>query len=112
MKHLLSVVLVIGAVGCKQEVATSVLCEIKQGPVLECNVKQTKGTAEIEVCWQYKAECANKATLEAPRTCAKVKDGGSTTSTTAADKLKITGECDKDPVGSVTGLTINGETAK
>jgi hypothetical protein len=112
MKHCLCLGLVITAIGCKQEVASSVLCEIKEGPVVECSITQTKGTSEIEVCWHYKAECANKSTLEAPKMCAKVKDGGSTTASTPADKLTISGPCEGAAKGAVTNMTINGETAK
>lgn len=111
MKHVLFG-LVIASFGCRQEVASSVLCEIKEGPNVECSVTQTKGTAEIEVCWNYKAECANKATLESPKMCAKVKDGGSATTSASKDKLTISGPCEGEAKGAVTGLTINGDAAK
>jgi hypothetical protein len=111
MKTLL-IVLAVAAIGCREEVASSVLCEIKEGPVVDCSVTQTKGKAEIEVCWNYKAECANKSTLEAPKMCAKVKDGGSATASAPADKLTISGACEGAAKGAVTNMTINGETAK
>ncbi|MFN0250675.1 MAG: hypothetical protein ACKV2T_27595 [Kofleriaceae bacterium] len=112
MKHFLFVTLVlVASAGC-EKVESKVLCEIKQGPSVECAVTQTKGKAEIEVCWNYKAECANKATLSAPKMCAKVKDGGSTTTTASGDKLVISGACEGGITGAVTDLTINGDAAK
>jgi hypothetical protein len=112
MKHIVFVMLVvIASAGC-EKVESSVHCEIKQGPNVECIVKQTKGKAEIEVCWNYKAECANKSTLSAPKMCAKVKDGGSATTTASGDKLTISGPCEGEVTGAVTDLTINGDKAK
>lgn len=112
MKTWVYLALVLGAVGCKTEVAASVLCEIKEGPVVQCVVTQTKGTPEMEVCWEYKATCGNKATLEAPHSCGKVKDGGKNTVTVHKESLKISGPCEGEVTGAVTGLTINGEATK
>ncbi len=112
MKHWLYLALAIGSVGCRTEVAASVLCEIKEGPVVQCVVTQTKGTAKMDVCWEYKATCANKATLEAPHSCGRVEDGGKNTVTIHTESLKITGSCEGEVTGAVTGLTINGEATK
>lgn len=110
MKQVLLVAtLVFASAACKQEVAASVLCEIKQGPVVECTATETKGTAEFEVCWDYKATCENGSTLAAPKTCTKVKDGGSSKVSVEKDKLTITGACDGEVTGSVTNLTIDGK---
>ena len=92
-------------------VAADLNCEVKSGPQVVCTVKQTKGTDELEACWDFTATCANGATLKAQRTCQKVKDGGEAISTTMSDKLTIAGECDGSPTAKVENFTINGKPA-
>ncbi len=96
-------VLVLAGAGCGEKVAANVSCEVKKGPSVECSVKQTQGKSAIEVCWDFKASCANGATLQAARACAVVKDGGSASTTIPADKITITGSCQ----GQVTAEVAN-----
>lgn len=52
-------------------------CEgIQEG--FECRVVQVVGTAESEVCFDIAITCGDGGVVKAPRTCAKVKDGGTT----------------------------------
>ncbi len=113
MKHLL-LVAVLGCVatGCRQEVAASVVCKVAEGPIAECSITQTKGSAEFEVCWDFKVTCQNNATLEAAKTCAKVGDGKTVSATTPTDKIKISGPCDTVKTAVVNNMTINGDAAK
>jgi hypothetical protein len=113
MKHLLVVALLgFVAIGCKQEVAARINCKVIDGPAAECTVTQTKGNAEFEACWDFKVTCENNATLEAAKTCAKVKDGGTTNTTIPSDKIKISGPCDAVKTAVVDNMTINGEASK
>ena len=99
--------------GCKQEqVSTNVNCEVKAGPTVDCTVAETKGTADVEICWEFRVTCANGATLEAARTCAKVKDGQTSNATIPTDKIKSAGSCEGEKTAAVTNLTINGEKAQ
>lgn len=111
MKHI-ALVLGLLVVGCKEEVNALVNCEAKTGPTVECAVKQSKGKAEIEVCWQFVSTCANNATLETERTCAKLKDGGARNVTIPTDKIKVTGNCEGTPDARIVEMTINGDAAK
>jgi hypothetical protein len=96
--------------GCKQEqVTANVNCEVKAGPTVDCTIAETKGTAEVEICWGFKVTCANGATLEGTRTCAKVKDGQTANATIPTDKITSTGSCEGEKTAAVTNLTINGE---
>ena len=107
-------VLLVGllALGCREEVNALVNCAAKEGPTVECTVKQVKGKSEMEVCWQFKSVCANKASLETERTCTKLKDGGEKTVTIATDKIKISGACEGQPNATIEGMTINGQTVE
>jgi hypothetical protein len=99
--------------GCKQEqVSTNVNCEVKSGPTVDCTIAETKGTADVEICWEFKVTCANGATLEAARTCAKVKDGQTSNATIPTEKIKSAGSCEGEKTAAVTNLTINGEKAQ
>lgn len=109
MKYALSLVLVLATSGCKKEVSALVNCEVTSGPAVECAVKQTKGTAKVEVCWDFRVTCASGATLEAERTCVNVKDGGATNVTIPAEKIKVTGACDGDKSAAIGNMTIDGE---
>ena len=101
-------------IACKgEDVKAHVDCVVKEGPQVSCEVKQTQGKSEIEVCWDFAATCPNGATLTAERTCQKVKDDGTVTATTPADKIKLGGpECDANPKATLTHLTINGKDAQ
>lgn len=82
--------------GCKgEEFSATVNCKVVEGGSVDCSIAQTQGKSEIEVCWEFKVACDSGATLEAPKTCARVKDGQTSSATIAAEKLTITGTCDK-----------------
>jgi hypothetical protein len=97
--------------GGEEVAAVDVQCEVKSGPAVECQVKETKGTAEVEACWDFSAVCTNGATLKAERTCQKVKDGGTASVTTPKEKITLAGECDGNPVAKAENLTINGKAS-
>jgi hypothetical protein len=97
--------------GCGEKVAAQVNCVTTAAPAVECDVKQTKGKSEIEVCWDFDATCANGVEVKAPNTCQKVKDGGTVKVTIPADKLAGVDKCggDKPPQAKMTNMTINGK---
>jgi hypothetical protein len=97
--------------GCGEDVSAHVDCITTAAPAVECDVKQTKGKSEIDVCWDFNVTCANGAVVKAARTCQKVKDGGSAKVTIPADKLDGVDKCggDKPPTGALTNMTINGK---
>jgi hypothetical protein len=77
---------------------------------VKCTVTQTKGTSEMEVCWDFHVTCANAATLDA-HGCGKVEDKGTTNVTIPTDKIKVSGNCDGNPQAVVQNMTINGDKA-
>ncbi len=110
---LLSSVALLGLGGCSEEVFVQVNCETVADPAVVCIAKQTKGKAEVEVCWDFIATCGNGTKVEAERACAKVKDGGTVTHRTEAAKLKNVDKCagDAAPTAIVTNMTINGKAS-
>jgi hypothetical protein len=72
---LATLALVVALAGCEQ-VKVHVNCETTAAPAIECTVQQTAGKSEVEVCWDFELTCANGNKVTAPRTCQKVKDGG------------------------------------
>lgn len=111
MKKAALMIGLLALVGCKKVKAT-VNCEVKEGPTVECVVAQTEGSSEAEVCWDFKVTCANNASLEAELTCAKVKEGGSTTVTTPTDKIKLVGKCEGERKAGIGKMTINGKVVE
>jgi hypothetical protein len=101
------------AAGCGENVKVEVLCETTAAPAIECDVKQTLGKSEVDVCWDFAVTCANGAVVTAERTCQKVKDGGTARAVVPADKLTGIEKCggDKPPTGALSNLTINGKPA-
>ena len=97
--------------GCKEEVLVSVSCTTTDKPSVECELKQTKGKAEVDVCWDWSATCDNGTVVKAQRTCAKVKDGATATATIAGDKLTGVDKCagNKPPTAKVENMTLNGK---
>lgn len=97
--------------GCGEKVNVSVNCITTAAPAVECTVEQTKGKSEVEVCWDFKATCANGAVVTAERTCQRVKDGGTMKTTIPADKLDGVDKCagDKPPVAVMDNMTIDGK---
>ncbi len=102
--------------GCKENVNVTVNCETVADPnvAVLCQIKQVQGKTEVEACWDFAVTCANGTVVQTPRSCAKVKDGGSAVHRTEADKLTNLDKCagDKPPTAKVSNFTINGEAAK
>jgi hypothetical protein len=107
-----SVVLVVLLTGCQEKVRAMVNCEVVQGPTVDCTIAQAEGTREVEVCWDFGVRCDSGGTLDAARTCTKVKDGKTAKTTIPMDKLTITGKCSGNRVGTLTNLTIDGKPAQ
>jgi hypothetical protein len=107
-KHALALILL---AGCSENVGVSINCITTAAPAVECELKQTKGKSEVEVCWDFSATCANDAVVKAARTCAKVKDGGTAKAVIPADKLEGLDKCagDKPPIAKVDNMTLNGK---
>jgi len=99
-----------GLAGCGKT-GVSVNCRTTGAPSVECEVKQTQGTSEIEACWDFEATCANGEVVKAPRSCEKLKDGGSAKVEITADKLENLAKCGGEgkPTAKVSNLTINGK---
>jgi hypothetical protein len=96
--------------GCQGEsVNAHVHCLTAAGPVANCEVTETEGKSEIEVCWDFTVTCKNGTKVEAPKNCAKVHGGGTTKYTIPGNKLKGAEKCDSNPVANVSNLTINGK---
>lgn len=111
-KHVV-IVVALAAVACRQEkVVASVHCEVVSGPAIDCDVRQTKGTTDVEVCWDFKVTCDSGSTLVAPHTCAHVAGGKTTKTTIAGDKLAITGTCTGEKHATLGTMTVNGETTE
>jgi len=57
--------------------------------------------------------CESGTTLEAPRTCTNVRDGGTVKTTIPMEKLKISAaKCSGKRVGTLTNLTVDGKPAE
>ena len=112
MKHAVFAVLLLA--GCGEQVNVHIDCITTAAPAVECELKQTKGKSEVEVCWDFSATCANGAVVKAARTCHKVKDGGTEKVTIAADKLDGLDKCggDRPPTAKVENLTLNGKASE
>jgi hypothetical protein len=94
--------------GC-ENVRVQVNCETVAGPAVNCEVKQAEGKKEVEVCWDFQVVCNNGTKVSPPRSCAKVKDGGTTKYVISADKLAGAEKCDGGPKATVSNLTIDGK---
>lgn len=111
MKHAAVIVLFLGSlVGCKEEVNVNVNCMTTATPAVECTLEQNKGKAEVEVCWDFSATCENGTVVKAPRTCGRVKDGGTATVTIPGDKLTDLDKCagSKPPTAKIENLKLTG----
>ena len=100
--------------GCSEKVNVNVSCVTTAAPAVECDVTQTEGKSEVEVCWDFAVTCGNGAVVKAERTCQKVKDGATVKTTIGADKLTGIADCagNSPPTGKLENLTINGEVPK
>lgn len=113
---MLTIAIMIAAGGCKQEkVMAKVNCEVVAAggaPAVECTTHQTQGTADVEVCWDFKVACDSGATLVAPHTCTHVANGSTAKTTIPNNKLTITGNCTGATHGSLGTLTIDGKPSE
>ncbi len=100
--------------GCSEDVKVKINCITTAAPAVECELTQTVGKSEVDVCWDFSATCANGAVVKAARTCQKIKDGGTATATITADKLAGIDKCagDKPPTAKVENLTLNGKAGQ
>ena len=89
-----------------------VQCDVVIGPQVACTVRQLEGTADIEICWDFKVTCDSGASLVAPRSCVHVSPGGTTRTTIPLDKLTMQGTCAGDRHAELSGLTIDGAPAR
>ena len=98
------------ASGCGEKVAANVSCVTVATPAVECEVTETKGKSEIEICWDFQATCENGVLVKAARTCQKVKGGGMAKAVIGADKLDGVDKCagSTPPKAEVLNITING----
>ncbi len=99
---------------CNEQINVAVNCVTTAVPAVECEVKQTKGTADVDVCWDFSVTCGNGAVVTAARTCQKVKMGMTEKTVIPADKLTGVDKCagTTPPVGKLTNLTINGKASQ
>ena len=100
--------------GEKTKLGAKVDCQVPTRESVECEVKQTEGKKEIEVCWDFSIECANGAKLTAPNTCQKVKDGGSEKVSIPRSAIENADSCGGNgpPTAKVANLTIDGKKAQ
>jgi len=96
--------------GCKEEVLVNVNCVTTAAPAVECDLKQTKGKAEVEACWDFVATCENGAVVKG-HGCGKVKDGGTSKATIPKEKLDGLDKCQgsKPPTAKLENMTIDGK---
>lgn len=111
MRSLCFAVLLAPLLGCSENVNVGVNCITTADPAVECTATQTEGKSEVEACWGFELTCANGAKVTAPRSCVKVKDGGSEKVTIPGDKLTGVDKCggDKPPTGRLVDTTLNGK---
>lgn len=111
MKYALSLVLLLAA--CGEKVAVHVDCITTAAPAIECDVKETKGKAEIEACWDISVTCPNQAVVKAPHWCQKVKDGGTAHAVIPGDKLTGMEGCGGTgaPTAKLDNLTLDGHAS-
>lgn len=102
--------LLLGAIGgCSEQVSVNVNCKSTAAPAVECDVVQSAGKSEVDVCWDFSVTCGNGGEVKAERTCHKIKDGGAAKVVIPADKLTGLDKCGGEgaPVGKVANMTIN-----
>lgn len=100
--------------GCSEDVKVHVNCITTAAPAIECDVEQTAGKSEVDVCWDFFVQCGNGTVVEAPRTCQKVSGGGKAKVTIPGDKLTNVEKCGGSgpPTGKLTNLTLNGKPSE
>jgi len=99
------------ATGWSESVNVSLSCVTTAAPSVECTAQQTQGKSEVEACWDFEVACGNGTVVTAPRSCVKVKDGGTEKVTIPSDKLAGIDKCagDTKPVAKLSNTTLNGK---
>jgi hypothetical protein len=100
--------LVVVLAGC-ENVHVNVECNTNNNNQIDCSVTEDKGKNEVETCFDVSAPCKNGSVVTAPRTCSKVKDGGTVKVTIAQDKLVNLDKCDGAQKMNITNLTLDGQ---
>jgi hypothetical protein len=106
------IVVILGALaGCGERVKIDVECKSTPDSSLDCTLTETKGKAEAEACWDVSIKCKNGTVVSSPRSCTKVKDGG--TAHYVIDKAKLTNldKCDGGTTMTMENMTIDGKKA-
>lgn len=108
---LVGFVVVVGLASCtvEEEVRVAVDCTANARDEVECAITQKVGKAEAEACWDFAVTCANGTIVKAPRTCQKVKQGGTEKLVIPKDRLRGLAECDGGAKAEITNLTVNGQ---
>jgi len=97
--------------GC-ESVNVKLDCVTTAGPTVNCDLIQTEGKSEVEVCWDFKVTCDNGTTVTPPRSCAKVKGGGTARYVIPKEKLAGAEKCDANPKATVSNVTLNGKKSE
>lgn len=99
------------SLGGGETVGIDVECETVAGPAVDCTIAETKGAADVEVCWDFVATCPNGTVVTAPRSCAKVKDGGRTPYRIPGDQLTNVAQCtgEGETRAAVANITVDGK---
>jgi hypothetical protein len=104
MKSCLVLVLFGCLVSCKvemsagkgEDVKVSVNCATAADLAVDCELNQTAGTAEVEVCFDFSVTCANGAVVKAPRSCGAAAGGKISKLRIPGDKLVGMDKCGGD----------------
>jgi hypothetical protein len=111
---MMKLALLVGLVaGCSEAVHVTVNCKTTADPAVECELKQTAGKSEVDVCWDFQITCGNGAVVKAPHSCQKVKDGGTATAKIPGSALVGFDKCEAGPGGApkpeISNITLNGK---
>lgn len=99
--------------GCNEKVNVHIDCITTAAPAVECTVKQTQGTSEVDVCWDFSVTCGNGTVVKAPNTCHKIKGGATEKVTIPGDKLTDIDKCaGSNPQPKLENMTINGKKSE
>jgi hypothetical protein len=91
----------------RSNVHVQVQCDLVAGTQVACTAQLLEGTAEVEVCWDFKVTCDSGASLTAPRSCVHVAPGGTMRTTIPHDKPTMQGTCTGERRAEVVGLTVD-----
>jgi hypothetical protein len=75
VRTLLGLSTLIALTACGEDVRVHIDCITTAAPAVECDVAQTKGKSDVEVCCDFAVTCKNGTKIAAPRSCTHVKDG-------------------------------------